>query len=187
MPKQLKEVAMIIKCREIEPSQNGNQFPRAIVEDTSLGLLVGTDISEKCRFSDAVTAMKQTAQSGDIIVCPSGVYHVNDDDDPNALWPGVMAERGFIVRPIHGNTFYYRYLAWYGRGPGLKELRSGIANGTLPVPEYSEEAEAQMCGLENSVEVAEESLATAETNLTIARSTLDGAWMKLAEIGGDKK
>lgn len=185
MPKQLKEVAMIIKCREIEPSQNGNQFPCAIVEDQGLGILMATTTPERCRFSDAVTAMKQTAMLGDIIVCPSGVYRISPER--GELAPGVMAERGFIVRPIHGHVFYCRYLAWYGNGPGLKELRSGIANGTLPVPEYSEESEAQIFSLENSVEVAEESLATAETNLTVARCTLDGAWMKLAEIRGDKK
>lgn len=175
MPKKISEVAMIIRCREIEPSLKGTAvFPIAIVEDASLGFLVTTNHAERCCFANAVTAMTQTAVTGDIIVCRSGSYFVSEQEGD--LAPGVMTEQGFIIRPIHGNRFYYRYLSWFGNGPGLRMLRKEIAAKTLMMPDYTDENEQRIDAAEKAVEDAEEALALAEQSHVEAKQAIDTFW-----------
>lgn len=182
MPKKISEVAMIIRCREIDAAPSSkNQFPSSIWEDPETGLLTNDMRPEMCRFTDPVAAMTQNAMSGDIIVCRSGSYLVSDHDGEISpgLNPGVVTEPGFIVRPLQGSRFYFRYLSWFGNGPGLRMLRKEIAAKTLLMPDYTEQNERRIDAAEQAVADAEEALASAQHTHIEARQAVDTAWSEI--------
>lgn len=181
MPKKISEVAIVTKCREIDASPGtGSLFPSAIWEDEEMGLLCNeSDAPDLRRFADAVTAMRQTVQEGDIIIHKTGVYRVNAFmvKHPRGLEPGVMAEQGIIVRFVFGNDFYFRYLSWLAEIPaGLKDLRKQVAAKTLVMPEYTEKSDHLIEDLTAEIRKARQSIDAAQQAFDSAKEELDAAW-----------
>lgn len=179
MPKKISEVAIITKCHEIDAAPGtGSLFPSAIWENEGL-LCNESDAPDLRRFPDAVTAMRQSAQEGDMIIHKTGVYRVNAlmVKYPRGLEPGVMTEQGIIVRPVFGNDFYFRYLSWLAETPaGLKDLRKQVAAKTLVMPEYTEKSDHLIEDLTAEIRKAQQSIDAAQHAFDSAKEKLDAAW-----------